>query len=127
MDSKTMSNIDSSVPLLTTLATPLLPPYSSQAPMPSTLRKRAIWPLVLLLLLVQLSSVLYTLPLNRVIEVRLCQEHYQKHDVSVIQPDGSIPEMLCKIKDVQRKLAWLQGTMETMSVVLGMSLMSSVE
>jgi hypothetical protein len=62
-----------------------------------------------------------------VIEVRLCQEHYQKHDVSVIQPDGSIPEMLCKIKDVQRKLAWLQGTMETMSVVLGMSLMSSVE
>jgi hypothetical protein len=90
--------------------------------MPSTAHKRAIWPLVLLLLLVQLSSVLYTLPLNRVIELRLCQEHYEEHDVSVIQPDGSIPEMLCKVSDVQRRLAWLQGSMETMSVVCGMCL-----
>jgi len=61
-----------------------------------------------------------------VIELRLCQEHYQKYDVSVIQPDGSIPELLCKIKDVQRKLAWLQGSMETMSVVFGMWWMSLV-
>ncbi|KAH6878266.1 major facilitator superfamily domain-containing protein [Alternaria rosae] len=112
-----MSNIDSSTPLLTSLATPSLPSSRSPSPMPFPTRKRAIWPLVLLLLLVQLSSVLYTLPLNRVIELRLCKEFYQKHDVSVILPDGSIPELLCKIKDVQRKLAWLQGSMETMNVI----------
>ena len=54
------------------------------------------------------------------IELRLCQEHYAANDPSVIQPDGTIPEMLCKVKDVQRGLAWLQGSMETMSVVCGM-------
>jgi hypothetical protein len=111
-----MSDIDSSAPLLTHL----IAPTRRTSSMPSTSSKRAIWPLVLLLILVQLSSVLYTLPLNRVIELRLCQEHYGANDPSVIQPDGSIPEMLCKVKDVQRGLAWLQGSMETVSVVCGM-------
>lgn len=115
-----MSNIDSSAPLLTRLTTTSMPSTSNPSPILSASSKRAIWPLVLLLILVQLSSVLYTLPLNRVIELRLCQEHYEANDPSVIQPDGTIPEMLCKVKDVQRGLAWLQGSMETMSVVCGM-------
>jgi hypothetical protein len=88
--------------------------------MPSLSGKRAIYPLVLLLLLVNLSTVLYTLPLNRVIELRLCQEHYERHDPSSMQPDGAIPEKLCKIDDIQRRLAWLQGIMETTLVVCGM-------
>ncbi|EUC47076.1 hypothetical protein COCMIDRAFT_91145 [Bipolaris oryzae ATCC 44560] len=90
---------------------------ASLAPSTVVVHKRAIWPLVLLLVLVHLSAVLYTLPLNRVIELRLCQAHYELHDPSAIQPDGSIPEKLCKIDDVQRRLAWLQGTMETTLVV----------
>jgi hypothetical protein len=88
--------------------------------MPSPSTKRAIYSVVFLLILVHLSAVLYTLPLNRVIELRLCQEHYELHDSSSIQPDGSIPEKLCKIDDVQRQLAWLQGVMETILVVCGM-------
>ncbi|EOA81596.1 uncharacterized protein SETTUDRAFT_143245 [Exserohilum turcica Et28A] len=80
---------------------------------PSTLNNRPIWPLVLLLVLVHLSAVLYTLPLNRVVELRLCQEHYKVHDPAAVLPDGSVPERLCKIDPVQRRLAWLQGTMET--------------
>lgn len=82
-------------------------------------RNRAIQPLVLLLILIHLSTVLYTLPLNRVIELRLCQEHYSVNDPSVIHPDGSVPEALCKINDVQQQLAWLQGIMETTAVVCG--------
>jgi len=46
-----------------------------------------------------------------VIELRLCEEHYGRND--------AIPEKLCKIDEVQRKLAWLQGTMETTLVVCG--------
>lgn len=84
-------------------------------------KQRHIWPLLALLVLVHLSIVLYTLPLNRVIEARLCREYYESHDPSVIGPDDSIPEQLCKIDDVQRKLAWLQGIMETTLVVCGMS------
>lgn len=93
---------------------------ASLAPSTAVVHKRAILPLVLLLVLVHLSAVLYTLPLNRVIELRLCQAHYELRDPSTIQPDGSIPEKLCKIDDVQRRLAWLQGTMETTLVVCGM-------
>lgn len=90
-------------------------PHSRKPP----LGTRAIQPLVLLLILVHLSTVLYTLPLNRVIELRLCQEHYSRHDPTAVRPDGSVPEALCKIDDVQRRLAWLQGIMETTAVVCG--------
>jgi hypothetical protein len=72
-----------------------------------------------LLILVHLSAVLYTLPLNRVIELRLCQEHYELNDPTLVPKDGAIPEKLCKIDQVQRRLAWLQGVMETTLVVCG--------
>ena len=81
--------------------------------------KHSITPLIVLLILVHLSAVLYTLPLNRVIELRLCQEYYELQDPSVIEDNGSVPEKLCKIDEVQRRLAWLQGIMETTLVVCG--------
>ncbi|KAF9699066.1 hypothetical protein EKO04_003141 [Ascochyta lentis] len=94
---------------------------ASRSPPPeqATSRKsrHSIRPLIVLLILVHLSAVLYTLPLNRIIELRLCQEHYELHDPSVIRNDGSVPEKLCKIDEVQRGLAWLQGIMETTLVV----------
>ncbi|KAF2109302.1 hypothetical protein BDV96DRAFT_244721 [Lophiotrema nucula] len=101
----------------------------SQASRASSLRSRIdppdtlgakgsqIWPLLLLLILVHMALKLYDLPLNRVIEKRLCDEHYAQHDPSAINRDGSIPEKLCKIDEVQQQLAWLQGIMETTYVV----------
>ncbi|KAH6620041.1 major facilitator superfamily domain-containing protein [Boeremia exigua] len=82
-----------------------------------TRNKQSIRPLVVLLILVHLSAVLYTLPLNRVIELRLCQDHYERHDRALIPTHGPIPEKLCKIDEVQQRLAWLQGIMETTLVV----------
>ncbi|KAF2653954.1 hypothetical protein K491DRAFT_694262 [Lophiostoma macrostomum CBS 122681] len=105
---------------------PLLPRSDSSAPSPMAPRRFAflnryqrsqLWPLLCLLILTNLATSLYTLPLNRVIELRLCREHYQQHEPWAINPDGSIPEQMCKIDDVQRKLAWLQGIMETTYVV----------
>lgn len=87
---------------------------------PIRTNKHSIRPLIVLLILVHLSAVLYTLPLNRVIELRLCREYYELQDPSVIGGNGSIPEKLCKIDEVQRRLAWLQGIMETTLVVCGM-------
>jgi hypothetical protein len=87
------------------------------SPLPTT--HPSTWPLLLLLLLVYMAQALYTLPLNRVIELRLCQEHYAQQDPSVILHDGSIPEKLCKVDEVQRRLAWLQGIMETTVVFFG--------
>jgi hypothetical protein len=108
---------------------PLLPQTDSSAPPPMAprsspfdvrYRRSQLWPLLCLLILTNLATSLYTLPLNRVIELRLCREHYLQHEPSVIDLNGSIPEQMCKIDEVQRKLAWLQGIMETTYVVCGM-------
>lgn len=82
--------------------------------------RSAITALLSLLLLVNLAASLYQLPLNRVIERRLCREYYVEHDPAAIQPDGSIKEELCKIDAVQQGLGWIQGTMDTLWVVGGM-------
>jgi hypothetical protein len=69
-----------------------------------------------------MATTLYTLPLNRVIESRLCKEHYQAiapPTAPHLLPNSSIPEHLCKIDEIQKQLAWLQGTMETTLVVCG--------
>lgn len=76
-------------------------------------KRATIGALLALLLLVNLSTSLYQLPLNRVIERRLCHDYYDENDPSSISPGGSIPEHLCKIDHVQQGLAWIQGAMDT--------------
>ncbi|KAK7607373.1 hypothetical protein BKA81DRAFT_303626 [Phyllosticta paracitricarpa] len=72
---------------------------------------KSIIPLLLLLALATLSTRLFSLPLNRVIESRYCAEYYHS---------PSPPEAQCKIDWVQRRLAWLQGVIET--AVIGVDL-----
>ncbi|KAH8904656.1 hypothetical protein BR93DRAFT_882495 [Coniochaeta sp. PMI_546] len=60
---------------------------------------------------------LYQLPLNRVIERRLCREYYAAQDPTVFDPYGEVSEDLCKIDVVQSELAWIQGAMETAWIV----------
>lgn len=79
--------------------------------------KRALVSLLSLVLLVNLSMSLYQLPLNRVIERRLCRDFYTATDPSVFGPDGEVSEDLCKIDRIQKELAWIQGVMETAWIV----------
>ncbi|KAK3320376.1 major facilitator superfamily domain-containing protein [Cercophora scortea] len=79
--------------------------------------RRAVRRLLLLVALVSLSWSLYQLPLNRVIERRLCREYYTIHDPSVAEPDGTVREEFCKVEPVQQGLGRIQGVMETMWVV----------
>jgi MFS family permease len=73
-------------------------------------------PVLTLLLLVNLAMSLYQLPLNRVIERRLCREYYAEHDPAQ-GSDGPIDEGLCKIEQVQQSLGSIQGVMETIWIV----------
>ncbi|KAI0475043.1 MFS general substrate transporter [Xylariaceae sp. FL0804] len=67
-----------------------------------------IMPLLVLLLLVNLTTGLTNLPLNRLLETRLCRSYYDvHHDVS---------EDLCKVDEVQQNLARLMGAVETLWV-----------
>ena len=64
---------------------------------------------------------LYQLPLNRLIERRLCVDYYRLIDPSQIQPDGSLDEQLCKIREIEKGLGRIQGVMETLWVAGGKS------
>lgn len=88
--------------------------------------KSAVAALLGLLLLVNLAASLYQLPLNLVIERRLCVEYYRQHDPSQVGRDGGVEEGLCKIDAVQQGLGWMQGTMDTIWVVGGMHDYSSL-
>lgn len=81
--------------------------------------RSAIAALLGLLLLVNLSASLYQLPLNRVVEKRLCQEYYSQNDPSVIGPGGNIEERLCKADAIQAGLGRIQGFMDTTWIVGG--------
>lgn len=66
------------------------------------------------LVLVNLAMNVYQLPLNRVIERRLCNDYYG-HD------GGDVDEHLCKIDHVQKELGSLQGIMDTIWIMGGES------
>ncbi|KAH6847206.1 hypothetical protein B0I37DRAFT_397483 [Chaetomium sp. MPI-CAGE-AT-0009] len=87
-------------------------PGARPKPIPPSAPRRAIRPLLLLVALVNLAWSLYQLPVSRVVESRLCGQHYAVHDPSVLRPDGSVPEELCKIDEVQQQLGWIQGATE---------------
>lgn len=74
-----------------------------------------------LVLLVNLSTSLYQLPVNRVIERRLCRDHFAEHDPSKIRADGSVDEDLCKLPSVESGLARIQGLIETTWIIGGES------
>ena len=48
-------------------------------------------------------------PRIRMLEMGLCREYYETRDPGVIGPDGSVPERLCKLRDIQSPLARLRG------------------
>ncbi|KAF4967047.1 hypothetical protein FSARC_5338 [Fusarium sarcochroum] len=81
-------------------------------------RKRVapVAPVLGLVLLVNVSMSLYQLPLNRLIERRLCVDYYRLNDPSQIQPDGSLDEQLCKVREIGKGLGRIQGVMETLWV-----------
>lgn len=81
--------------------------------------RSAIAALLGVLLLVNLAASLYQLPLNRVVEGRLCREFYEQHDPSRLGPDGDANEELCKVDVVQQGLGRIQGAMETVWIVGG--------
>ena len=77
-----------------------------------------------LFLIVNLAMSLYYLPLNRLIERRICADHYRSIDPTKVQPDGSVDEKLCKIREIEKGLGRIQGAMETLWVAGGKSIHS---
>ncbi|EGZ69843.1 hypothetical protein NEUTE2DRAFT_160160 [Neurospora tetrasperma FGSC 2509] len=90
-------------------------PFSSPSPSSAITTKSSpsIRSLLVLVALVNLAWSLYQIPLNRVIERRLCRDFYLDADPSAIGHDGSVPEELCKLDGIQQDLGSMMGLMET--------------
>ncbi|TLS27280.1 hypothetical protein PpBr36_04005 [Pyricularia pennisetigena] len=92
------------------------PRLSSLLSPPPSPHNRAITPLLVLVLLVNLSASLYQLPLNRVIERRVCRDFFRTiiddGSDAVFLPDGQVREQLCKVSEVQQDLARVQRGMD---------------
>ncbi|KAJ2984040.1 hypothetical protein NUW58_g6147 [Xylaria curta] len=69
----------------------------------------AIWPILFLLLLINLTNGISNIPLNRLLERRLCRAYYES--------DHDVDETLCKVDSVQQDLAWIMGGFETLWIV----------
>jgi hypothetical protein len=78
--------------------------------------------LYMLLLLVSVQSLglkIMYLPLNRLIENRICRDYYLNVDPFVVPSNGVVPEHLCKNDAIQQQLATLFGTIESIHLFIG--------
>lgn len=95
---------------------PILPP-----------RQKKPW-LLLVFLVFALASVvdvgayLAEPPKTRVFEANICLDYYRRVDPSVIGANGDIPEQLCKVDEVQQKLAMIFGWQDTFDAIPGILL-----
>ena len=71
---------------------------------------------------VDIGAFLSEPPQTRIFEANLCLKHYREKDPSVIKRDGTIPEELCKVDEVQQRLAGIFGWQEMFNAIPGLLL-----
>lgn len=81
---------------------------------------RTFYSCLLLLFLVDAPMFMSEGPRIRMLEMGLCREYYETRDPGVIGPDGSVPERLCKLRDIQSPLARLRGFLGLLDGVPGL-------
>jgi hypothetical protein len=93
--------------------------FSVPIPLPE---KKKPWVLLVILCLfliavIDVGAFLGEPPRTRVYEANICLSYYREHDTSVIGADGTIPEKLCKIDQVQQTLAMIFGWQDTFDAI----------
>ncbi|KAK1599324.1 major facilitator superfamily transporter [Colletotrichum navitas] len=87
----------------------LLTPFRATSP------RAVILVLALLKFALTYKLTIQMMPIMRLIEDHICHQHYR------LGPEARIPEMKCKVDDVQRDLAWLQGWQALFGAVVNMT------
>ncbi|CBY02112.1 similar to MFS transporter [Plenodomus lingam JN3] len=98
-----------------------------QLPLTVAKKKKKPWVLFVILVfamvsIIDIGAFLADPPKTRVFEANICLGYYQEHDPSVIGDDGTIPEKLCKLDEIQQKLAMIFGWQETFDAIPGILL-----
>ncbi|OJD29752.1 major facilitator superfamily transporter [Diplodia corticola] len=94
----------------------VFPSFPGQQRHQRRVNRRGLWTLLLLLAFTTMGTRLFSLPLNRAVELRYCRAYYERLGDPSVPPVAEIPEEMCKVKEVQQRLAWLQGVVETLIV-----------
>ena len=105
----------------------LLSPYAATASLPGAVPKKKPWVLLVVLAfaligIIDIGAFLAEPPKTRVFEANLCLIYYREHDPSVIGADGAIPERLCKVDEVQQKMAMIFGWQDMFDALPGLLL-----
>jgi hypothetical protein len=72
---------------------------------------------VLCITVLDVGAFLAEPPKTRVYEANLCLQYYKEVDPSKIQVDGTVPEALCKVDEVQQKMAMVFGWQDTFDAI----------
>lgn len=102
-------------------------PFSPAPTLPATSVPKKPWALLVclafvLITIVDVGAFLAEPPKTRVFEANICVTYYEENDPSKIRSDGSVPEALCKIDEVQQKLAMIFGWQDTFDAIPGLLL-----
>ncbi|KAF5599390.1 major facilitator superfamily transporter [Fusarium pseudoanthophilum] len=76
----------------------------------------------LFIILVDVPNFLSEVPKLRMLELGLCRDYYAATDPSVIGRDGSVPEHLCKVREIQSALAKMRGILGMIEGIPGLIL-----
>ncbi|KAF4452139.1 hypothetical protein F53441_4977 [Fusarium austroafricanum] len=76
----------------------------------------------LFILLVDVPNFMSEVPKLRMLELGLCRDYYAATDPSVIDRDGSVPERLCKVREIQSALAKMRGILGMIEGIPGLIL-----
>lgn len=93
-------------------------------PPKKTKKTKKPWVLVValafaLVSIIDVGAYLAEPPKTRVFEANLCLIYYRKNDPSAIGSNGSILEKLCKVDEVQQKMAVIFGWQDTFDSIPG--------
>lgn len=95
------------------------------APLPPKTKKPWVSLVLLafaLVAIVDIGAFLADPPRTRVYEANLCLIYYREHDPSAIGEDGAVPEKLCKVDEVQQKMAMIFGWQDMFDAIPGILL-----
>ncbi|KAF2439771.1 hypothetical protein P171DRAFT_476218 [Karstenula rhodostoma CBS 690.94] len=120
------SSLEEGAPLLSATADTSREPSPAPLAVPGTEKKKPwVWLVFLAFVFVTIVDVgafLAEPPKTRVFEANLCLRYYKDNDPSKIGDDGYVPEALCKIDEVQQKLAMIFGWQDTFDAIPGLLL-----
>ena len=83
---------------------------------------RTLLSTVVFLILFTLADLLKYVAVVRLLELGVCREYQLKHQPSLVDDTGYVPEHLCKLTEIQQRLAHLRGYYSALDSVVGLVL-----